>query len=258
MRAAKDSLANLQSLFEKRFGFGIVAHHPIELRQTVQAFCRIGMLAAKDFEANLQSLFVQGFGFGIFSHRPIKLRQVVQVCRRIGMLPAKDLLMNLQSLFEQRFGFGIVAHILIKPRQIVQACRRIWILIAFRTLCKNNQFLSQRDRLFIFPLLRKLFDPPDQLSRRIIPSWSLRLSYEAEAKRQEHDDYVSFHFHWDHIVGTSTSLKQFFFNSFILKATPDFFTCSRVLYEADVHIETVRAFVEGSPLSGLSKRLLCC
>src|SRR5260370_5993696 len=107
------------------------------------------------------------------------------------MLAAKDLLMNLQSLFEQRFGFGIVAHILIKRRQIVQACRRIWILIAFRTLCKNNQFLSQRNRLFILPLLTELFDLPAQLSRSIILRWSLRINYEAETNRQEHDDSVA-------------------------------------------------------------------
>ena len=68
MLPAKDFLANLQSLFEQRFGFGIVAHILIKQRQIVQACGRIGMLPAKDFLANLQSLFEQRFGFGIVAH----------------------------------------------------------------------------------------------------------------------------------------------------------------------------------------------
>ena len=57
MLPAKDFLANLQSLFEQRFGFGIVAHILIKRRQIVQAFRCIEMLAAKDLLTNLQSLF---------------------------------------------------------------------------------------------------------------------------------------------------------------------------------------------------------
>jgi len=36
MLPAKDLLANRQSLFEQRFGFGMVAHRLIEQRQIVQ------------------------------------------------------------------------------------------------------------------------------------------------------------------------------------------------------------------------------
>src|ERR1700730_4710374 len=186
----KDLLADLQSLFKQRFGFSIVTHRLIEHREIVDALCRIRMLLAKDVLPNLQSLFDQRFGFGIVAHCPIKPGQIVEACRRIGMQLTKDFLPNLQSLFEQQLGFDIVTHRLIKHRKIVEACRRIGMLTAFRTFCKNNQFLSQRDRFFKFTLMIELHDLAVQFWRVIILSWSPRVNYEDRTKRQEQNDYV--------------------------------------------------------------------
>ncbi len=77
MLAAKDFEANFQSLFEQRFGFGIVAHRLIKRCQIVEAARRNGMLAAKDLLMNLQSLFEQWFGFWVIAHRLIKRCQIV-------------------------------------------------------------------------------------------------------------------------------------------------------------------------------------
>ena len=78
----------------------------------------------------------------------------------------------------------------LRTKKIVEACRRIGMLTAFRTFCKNNQFLSQRDRFFKFTLMIELHDLAVQFWRVIILSWSPRVNYEDRTKRQEQNDYV--------------------------------------------------------------------
>jgi hypothetical protein len=71
----------------------------------------------------------------------------------------------------------------------------------WRTL--GDQSLGQRNRFFILTLIFELLNLPGQLGGGIVVCSSLYAEREAEAKRQEHDDYVSFHFRGDHLGSKS-------------------------------------------------------
>ena len=57
---------------QERFGFGVVAHCLVKLRQVVEAGSGVGMLRAERFLPNRQGALQERFGFGVVTHRIVK------------------------------------------------------------------------------------------------------------------------------------------------------------------------------------------
>ena len=92
------AFSRIVNALEKGFGFGVVAHPIVKLRQAVEAKCGIGMIRTKRFFVNRQRAPVEGFGFGVVAHHPVKRRQVVEPECGIGMLRAERFFVNRQEL----------------------------------------------------------------------------------------------------------------------------------------------------------------
>ena len=63
----KDLLQNSERFLKEQFGFGVLAHNPIQRGQVIEALRRVAMLGADVLLPDPKRFLIERFGLGVFA-----------------------------------------------------------------------------------------------------------------------------------------------------------------------------------------------
>ena len=74
----KNLLPDPERFLKQGFGFGVLAHYPVQHHQVVEACRRVRMFRPKNLLSDPERFLVERFGFGVLAHGVVQHRQIIE------------------------------------------------------------------------------------------------------------------------------------------------------------------------------------